>query len=228
MILCIETSTSTCSVALCDARGLVAERLERHANHAACLTPLIEELLRPYGWNALQAVAVGAGPGSYTGLRIGASTAKAICYARRLPLLAISSLQALTQAILQADQSCRTALALLDARRDEVYELAQDCDGNTLLPERPRIVDAVCYGTILATPNVTLGGSGAHKVADLYPGAHVIDDLEPLARHLATLAMARLVRRDFDDTAYFEPNYLKQYVPDNPQNKVLRKALDNS
>ena len=216
MILCIETSTTKCSVALgLGAELLAAREVESpEGGHAAALAPMVDELLaelRQQG-KSLSAVAVSAGPGSYTGLRIGASLAKGLCLGYSVPLIAIDTLELLAHQAKRALPVGRTAtiFPLSDARRMEVYAAKFDHSGLRLQED---------FAPILV-------GNGATKTRGLWPehSYEVWDEgFAPIAEAMVTLATSAFERGDFADTAYWTPNYLKDYVAVIAKNKVLNR-----
>lgn len=231
MILCIETSTTKCSVAL----GLGAELLATRevespeGGHAAALAPMVDELLaelRQQG-KPLSAVAVSAGPGSYTGLRIGASLAKGLCLGYSVPLIAIDTLELLAHQAKRALPVGRTAtiFPLLDARRMEVYAAKFDHSGLRLQEDFAAILqpEEPLFG---AASDPILVGNGATKARGLWPqhSYEVWDEgFAPTAEAMVTLATSAFERGDFADTAYWTPNYLKDYVAVIAKNKVLNR-----
>ena len=232
-ILCIETSTSVCSVALTKDEKVVAARQENEGNsHANRLTVLIEELFYdstvPVEMSDIDAVAVSSGPGSYTGLRIGVSTAKGICFALGKPLIAIPSLAVLAWPVVQnkarpASDEDTWYCPMIDARRMEVYATMFD---NRMEPQKETsadIIDEESYRDILNQRKVFFFGNGADKCrqALAHPNAIFPDDEGPLARNMAILAHDAWSQKQFEDVAYFEPFYLKDFIATIPKKKVL-------
>lgn len=223
MLLSIETSTTVCSVSLSTRQGIVAHETLTGANHASQLTPLIERLMSGRRWSDVEAVGVGDGPGSYTGLRIGAASAKGIAYALGVPLVAVPTLETLAAGIFAADRECQVAAPVIDARRLEVYALLFERGGRLLKPVEAVVLDHDSFGTALANNIVAFGGDGAPKCKGLItsPNARFLDSIRPDARLMAPLAYQRLDQGLTADVAYYEPFYLKEYRPANPANKVL-------
>lgn len=233
-ILSIETGTEVCSVALAEDGELVSLResgAEGRA-HANQLGLFIDEVLRENGMDAdeLDAVAVGSGPGSYTGLRIGVSTAKGICYALGRPLIAVDSLQALARiameeyeaGIIDLDDPQKVLLApMIDARRMEVYTRLFD---TALVPQGEtcaHILTEESFAEVFAAGRELLVfGNGAQKCADLLPQARFAR-IASSARGIVSLAEAAFQAGDFVDTAYFEPFYLKDFVVKRSTRHVL-------
>lgn len=218
-ILLIETSTSLCSVALAVGGKIVGSReSDAPKAHAAMTAVFIKELLDDQGLfvKDCDAICVSAGPGSYTGLRVGASTAKGLCFASGRPLLACSTLELLTA---QAAGSglipagCKYIIPMVDARRMEVYCAKFGADGTQLSESEAIVVDADSFSAELSEGPVLFIGDGAAKCADviLSDNAHFVQT-QPHAAGMLTLAERELSNGNFRDCAYFEPFYLKQYV----------------
>lgn len=226
MILSIETSTDICSVALSDAGKTLMDLEYRGVpQHASRLAPMIKELMDKASmtYRDLDAVAVSSGPGSYTGLRIGASTAKGIAYAAGVKLVAVPTLSIMARAIFDADLECRIACPMIDARRMEVYASVIGRDGQIMTPTAAVVVDGDSFGTELAHNEITFGGNGADKCRETIKSANArfIGGIVPLARDMAQLAYDRLQAGEVESIAYFEPFYLKEFVATTPKNKVL-------
>ena len=171
IILSIETATPVCSVAL-HGNGNLTGILETFTDksHSSNLVPMIEELLKDKGtgYAGLNAVAVSRGPGSYTGLRIGVSSAKGICFARNIPLIGVSTLEALArQAINKMDDHEALYCPMLDARRMEVYTMLLDAKGKIILPESPMIINENSFSEIPETQRIIFFGPGSGKCRDL-------------------------------------------------------------
>lgn len=232
-ILHIETATSVCSVALSIGGTLVAYRDHQEANiHASKLTVFIQEILSQVDWKmaALQAVSVSKGPGSYTGLRIGVSVAKGICYALDIPLIAVPTLDAMVNGFAEANGSSYKHetwfCPMLDARRMEVYTATYNAELRQLEETSARIIDATSFDDHLnGKQSRVLFGDGANKFSDLFR-AHqtvsVYNDFSNSARHLVEPSYQRLLNKQFEDVAYFEPFYLKDFVPTTPKRLLKR------
>ncbi len=226
MILSIDTSTEVCSVALSD-EGKTLKSLEYSGapNHASRLAPMIAELMDQacLSYRELEAVAVSSGPGSYTGLRIGVSTAKGIAYAAGLKLIAVPTLSVMARAIFDADPECRMACPMIDARRMEVYTTIIGRDGQIILPTAAVVIDEESFGTELAHNEITFGGNGSDKCRGILasPNARFVAGIRPLAADMAKLAHDKLAAGQVESVAYFEPLYLKEFVATTPKNKVL-------
>jgi tRNA threonylcarbamoyladenosine biosynthesis protein TsaB len=196
-------------------------------SHAALLGIFIEEaitLAKKKGIR-LDAVAVSSGPGSYTGLRIGVSMAKGICFGYNIPLIAIPTLDIIAhKAIKETGQPAGTLYcAMLDARRMEVYAAIYDNKLNTIRPTSAEVVTTDTYSPFLETNQVCFFGNGAAKCKSIITSPHALflDHIVPLAADMATLAHERFITNKFEDTAYFEPFYLKEFIATVPKNKVL-------
>ena len=221
-ILMIETSTECCSVALSDGAQIVAARInETPRQHASQLAPYIREVLQEAGLTAgdLDAVAVSEGPGSYTGLRVGVSTAKGLCFGAGKPLLGIDTLQILAS---QAEGSFDRIVAMIDARRMEVYAAPFDCDGNKLDETRAVILDANSFRQELEAGTVLFIGTGTEKFRHICPHPNAtFRECYPLATAMLRPALAALQKKEFKDVAYFEPFYLKDFVAGISRKSVL-------
>ena len=226
-ILLIETSTSLCSVALAeDGRITAARESGEPRAHAALTAPFVQQVLAERGLHAadLDAVCVSAGPGSYTGLRVGVSTAKGVCFAAGVPLLSVGTLdvlvaQAAADGLLPAD--CRYVIPMIDARRMEVYTAVFTPDGRRLTEVEPRVIDAESFRQERAEGPVLFIGDGAGKCGEALagPDAHFVQACPRAAAMLAP-AMQEFKAGNFRDVAYFEPFYLKDFVA-----TVSRKKL---
>jgi tRNA threonylcarbamoyladenosine biosynthesis protein TsaB len=231
LIINIETSTPVCSVAL-SRDGKVLHTLENHDGyaHASHLTVLIERLFTEtdgVSMSQVDAVAVSSGPGSYTGLRIGVSTAKGLCFALGKPLIAIGSLDVLTWPVssmvpdLSVDN--RWYCPMIDARRMEVYTTFFDEKMNRLKDVVAEIITADSFQDVLPQREIIFFGDGAAKCKDVidHPNARFVDDVVPLAKNMARLAQQAFDNGRFEDVAYYEPFYLKDFVATTPKPKVI-------
>ena len=225
VILHIETSTNVCSVAVSEDGQCIFDQVERGGmSHAEKLGTMVDEALSFTDNHAIpfDAVAVSCGPGSYTGLRIGVSMAKGICYGRDLKLISIPTLELLCVPPLLGEKIADEASLLcpmLDARRMEVYA---GLYSRALKPVRPIQADVVTsetYQEWLDKGPVYFFGNGAAKCMDVinHPNARLIEDVEPLAKWMMPLAERRFLNGQFEDVAYFEPFYLKDFVAKQPR-----------
>ena len=227
-ILNIETSTDVCSVAISDS-GQVIFNKEDHSgpNHAVKLGVYVDEALDFLDSHGLplEAVAVSCGPGSYTGLRIGVSMAKGICYGRGVKLIAVPTLELMAVPVLlgeHPEQEDALIVPMLDARRMEVYAEVLDRALRVVRPIQADIVDADTYKEYLDQHPVYFFGNGAAKCMETinHPNAHLVEGIEPLAKNMAPLAEKRFVEGKFEDVAYFVPFYLKDFVAKMPKKLI--------
>jgi tRNA threonylcarbamoyladenosine biosynthesis protein TsaB len=224
-ILNIETSTDVCSVAISD-NGQVVFNKEDHSgpNHAVKLGVYVDEALSFIDAHGipLEAVAVSCGPGSYTGLRIGVSMAKGICYGRDVKLISIPTLELMAVPVLLGEHPAEEdalIVPMLDARRMEVYAKVMDRALKEVRPIQADIVDAETYKEYLDRGTVYFFGNGAEKCIEVinHPNARLVKGIEPLAKNMAPLAEKRFVEGKFEDVAYFVPFYLKDFVAKMPK-----------
>lgn len=223
-ILSIETSTGVCSVAMSE-NGQCIFKQEDHSgpNHAVSLGAFVDEALSFTDNHAipLGAVAVSCGPGSYTGLRIGVSMAKGICYGRNVPLLAVPTLEVMSVPVLLNHEIEDDALLcpMIDARRMEVYSAIYDRALNERRETRADIVDSGTYREYLDHHPVYFFGNGAAKCMETinHPNARLIDGIDPLAKYMFPIAERKWVSEEFEDVAYFVPYYLKDFVAKTPK-----------
>ena len=226
-ILHIETSTEVCSVAVSEDSQVIFQQDDHSGpNHAERLGTMVDEALSFTDNHAIpfDAVAVSCGPGSYTGLRIGVSIAKGICYGRYLKLIAIPTLELLCVPVLLREIPEEDALLcpMLDARRMEVYAGIYT---RALKPVREigaDVVTAETYKSYLDEHPVYFFGNGAQKCMETinHPNAHLIEGIEPLAKWMQPLAERRYLNEQFEDVAYFVPYYLKDFIAKMPK-KIL-------
>lgn len=221
----IETSTDVCSVAISD-NGQVVFNKEDHSgpNHAVKLGVYVDEALSFIDAHGipLEAVAVSCGPGSYTGLRIGVSMAKGICYGRDVKLISIPTLELMAVPVLLGEHPAEEdalIVPMLDARRMEVYAKVMDRALKEVRPIQADIVDAETYKEYLDRGTVYFFGNGAEKCMEVinHPNARLVKGIEPLAKNMAPLAEKHFVEGKFEDVAYFVPFYLKDFVAKMPK-----------
>ncbi len=213
-LLHIETSTKVCSVALSE-NGVLKDFIETHSDryiHAEKLTLFIEELLQRNAWkmDALSAIVVSGGPGSYTGLRIGVSTAKGLCFALDIPLISVSSLDALIE-LGREKYPESTICGLIDARRMEAFSKIEDPLGNTLKTISADELEATTYETY--DPFIVIG-DGAEKMLKIWDERPLTIDnnIHSSAKGQVKLATNSFKQEQFEDIAYFEPFYLKDFI----------------
>lgn len=223
-ILNIETSTDVCSVAVSQDGACIFNKEDHDGpNHAVKLGVYVDEALSFIDSHAipLDAVAVSGGPGSYTGLRIGVSMAKGICYGRDAKLLAVPTLQVMAVPVLLREMVEEGALLcpMLDARRMEVYAAVYDRALNTVREVQADVVTVDTYKEFLDRAPVYFFGNGAAKCMDTiaHPNAHLIEGIEPLAKNMFPLAEKKMGREEFEDVAYYVPYYLKNFVAKMPK-----------
>ena len=223
-ILHIETSTEACSVAVSeDGMTVFNEEDLKGPSHAVQLGVFVDEALSFVDSRAMpvDAVAVSCGPGSYTGLRIGVSMAKGICYGRNVPLIALPTLQVMCVPVLLYQDLPEDALLcpMIDARRMEVYAAVYDRALNVRRDTAADIVDEHSYLEFLNKGPVYFFGNGSAKCREkiTHPNAHFIEEMRPLAKWMFPLAEKAFLKGDFKDVAYFEPFYLKEFVASRPK-----------
>ena len=223
-ILHIETSTDVCSVAVSeDAQVIFQQDDHSGPNHAERLGTMVDEALSFTDSHAIpfDAVAVSCGPGSYTGLRIGVSMAKGVCYGRNLKLISVPTLELMCVPLLLGEKIEEGALLcpMLDARRMEVYAALYDRSLKPVREIQADIVDQDTYREWLDRQPVYFFGNGAKKCMETiaHPNARYIDGVEPLAKWMMPLAERRWLLEQFEDVAYFVPFYLKDFVAKMPK-----------
>lgn len=229
-ILHIESSTTICSVAVSEDSHVICHSEEFEGpNHARILAPMVQDALSFADSHAipLDAVAISEGPGSYTGLRIGYSTAKGVCYGRNLPLLSIPTLEIMcVWPLIYGPELPEDALLcpMIDARRMEVYAAVYDRALRPLRPVQADIVDENTYLQWLDAQPVYFFGNGMEKCRPLlsqHPNAHFIPDIHPQAQYMAPLAERRLIQGQIADVAYSEPFYLKEFHATTPRKNIF-------
>ena len=226
-ILHIETSATVCSVAVSEDGQCIFDQADHSGpNHAERLGTMVDEAMSFTDNHAIpfDAVAVSCGPGSYTGLRIGVSMAKGICYGRDLKLIGVPTLQLLCVPVLLRHELEDDALLcpMLDARRMEVYAAVYDRALREQRAVGADVVDADSYREFLDAHPVYFFGPGAAKCMDTinHPNAHLIEGIEPLAKYMQPLAERRFLDGTFEDVAYFVPFYLKDFVAKQPKKLI--------
>ena len=224
-ILLIETSTAQLSTALAEDGVVKASRICDEPRMQAALTaPYVKEVLEGLSVKDLDAVCVGKGPGSYTGLRVGVSTAKGLCFGAGIPLLSAGTLDVLVSEAHRlgvVPDGCRHIVPMVDARRMEVYAAVFTPDGRQLTDTAPVIVEASSFAAELAAGPVLFIGDGALKCREVLTSANAFfAQAYPTAMAMAPLAEAAYNEKRFEDVAYFEPFYLKDFVA-----TVSRKKL---
>lgn len=229
LILNIETATEVCSVAI-SKEGETVALLENTEGlqHASLLTVLIEKIFNEsdYAIEDLDAVAVSMGPGSYTGLRIGVSAAKGIAYAGDLPLIAISTLQAMALGVANSQEITENTwlCPMIDARRMEVYTAFFDSNNEQKKEISADIIDETSYQDELNKRKIVFFGNGAAKCKGKIKSGNAlfIDDVKCSAKDLSELSYKAYTNKDFVDVAYFEPFYLKDFVATVPRKNIFK------
>ncbi len=219
-ILSIDTSTNVCSVAVSQDGICIFDKVDNSgSNHAEKLGTFVDEALAFVDSHelTLDAVAVSCGPGSYTGLRIGVSMAKGICYGRNIKLLAVPTLELLAVPVLLHHESIEEdalLVPMIDARRMEVYSAVYDRSLKAVRAIQADVVDGDTYKEFFDKGPVYFFGDGAEKCMEVihHPNAHLIKNIEPVAKNMFPLAEKRMAEGKFEDVAYFVPFYLKDFV----------------
>jgi tRNA threonylcarbamoyladenosine biosynthesis protein TsaB len=230
-ILSIETSTNVGSVALHKA-GVLLSNVEIYTqySHSEKLTLLIEQVIQNANINTqeIEAIAISQGPGSYTGLRIGVATCKGLCFALDKPLLSVSTLASMSKSLnayLDLQEEETWLCPMLDARRMEVYCALYDKNNQLQMPITAKIIDENSFEDVLKDKKIIFFGNGAKKCKEILEyqknALFITDDLyeAPLAKNMGELAYQSFLDKDFQDIAYFEPFYLKDFVVTQPKNK---------
>ncbi|UKT65129.1 tRNA (adenosine(37)-N6)-threonylcarbamoyltransferase complex dimerization subunit type 1 TsaB [Pedobacter mucosus] len=226
-ILQIETATQVCSVALSIDGKTISFKEELGQNlHASNLTLFIDEVIKSnhLNYKDLDAIAISKGPGSYTGLRIGVSTAKGLCYALEIPLIAIETLEMMAAGFLIENPDFQGLICpMIDARRMEVYTALFDANLNIIQPTSAKIIDENSFSEILKFNLAAFIGDGAAKCAEILNNKNSIFDNANYnsTKYMSVLSNAAFVNKKFEDVAYFEPFYLKDFVVTQPKNKTI-------
>ena len=216
LILFIDTSTSNCSVALAENKQIVSTKMELHTrSHAKLLPTFIQSIFQEAEIEPkqLDAIVVAVGPGSYTGLRIGMSTAKGMCYTLDLPLIALDSLENLASTMLtQQEDKEAIYLATLDSRKGEIYYAAMDGNGRLICPSRPAKITELDWSK-WAKHNVYISGNTSDKIsaANLRLELRLIQT-QYQAKNYISEGFKRFNEKNFDDLVYTEPKYLKPFL----------------
>ena len=224
-ILYIETSTSLCSAALSEDGRIISEKESAEPRaHAAMTAPFVKEVLGGLPVGACDAVCVSKGPGSFTGLRVGVSTAKGLCFGSGIPLLSVGTLetlywQAFTEKLIP--EGCRYVVPMIDARRMEVYTAVFTAEGRQLTEVRPQVVEADTFASLLSEGPVLFIGDGALKCRETIASENAFfHGCCPKASSMLIPAERAYQEKRFEDVAYFEPFYLKEFIA-----TISRKSL---
>ena len=229
-ILHIETATPVCSVAVTDDHELIWLKESHEPNsHSKILTAFIEQALKELSLQVeeLDAIALSIGPGSYTGLRIGASTAKGLAYGGNIPIISINTLQSIAfRAIKEHGKNMDSSALLrpmLDARRMEVYTALYDQQGREQKVTVAQIIEESTFHDELAAAPIIFFGNGSAKCKPVinHPNAIYLPEIEASAQFMCEPALKKYSKNDFVDTAYFEPLYLKEFIATIPKNKMF-------
>jgi tRNA threonylcarbamoyladenosine biosynthesis protein TsaB len=220
-ILQIETSTTNCSVAISKSGETIAlKEISNGYSHAENLHAFIKEILveNKLEYSNLDAIAVSKGPGSYTGLRIGVSTAKGLCFSLDIPLIAIETLEVLTHQV-NVDEGF--IVPMIDARRMEAYTKVFGANFNEVRAIEAQILDNESFSVFLEQGKVVFVGNKTEKTQEViqHENATFIDSL-PSAKEMSSLAYAKHKKNDIEDVAYFEPYYLKDFLVTPAKNKI--------
>jgi tRNA threonylcarbamoyladenosine biosynthesis protein TsaB len=240
IILHIETSTDLCSVALAesgvssgagsadDTKVLYSFISDKKNEHSSTLLLYIEDALKQTGvaFKDLSAVAAGIGPGSYTGLRIGAATAKGLAYALNIPVIGVSPLRAMANSVLSncgaTTQSIVRFVPLIDAGRMEVYSAVYDHCLNEIMPPQALILTSDTFADFTSQHTLVFFGSGSEKFRNIMTDSNFIDGIVPAASLMIPLAAKEYAAGNFLNTAYFEPLYIKEFIAKAPSVKGLQ------
>lgn len=215
VILCLETATTNCSVGIAKDGKLLAikEDNSKGYSHAEKLHVFINEILRETNLSVdeLDAVAVSKGPGSYTGLRIGVSTAKGLCFSLDIPLISVPTLDLLAE---QLDEENGFIISMLDARRMEVYSAVYDAELNQVRETKAEVLDENSFAGYLENSKVHFIGNGVAKFEDICENPNAVFHKQkfPSAKEMAKIAELKYKKSDTEDVAYFEPYYLKDFI----------------
>lgn len=222
LILSLETSAKVCSVAIHNNATLVAtSEIHIEQSHASKLAVLIEEVKKKAGieLNQLAAVAISSGPGSYTGLRIGTSTAKGLCFSLSIPLISIGSLELLVFQMKEHNPQNAYLCPMIDARRMEVYCLISDSSLRIIQSTEAKVIDEGSFKEYLDKGSVHFFGDGSDKCEEkiLHKNAHFIRGIYPRASQLGIMAFDKFIVNEVEDLINFEPHYLKEFMIKEPK-----------
>jgi tRNA threonylcarbamoyladenosine biosynthesis protein TsaB len=228
LIVHIETATKICSVALSQDTKIIAIRESNILNsHSSLITNFVDEVFKETGKSLkeLDAVSVSMGPGSYTGLRIGVSTAKGLCYSLEKPLIAVSTLKAMANGFVNIGNYTPSLFCpMIDARRMEVYCGFFDNLLNTIIPVSAEIIDENSFADLLSNNSIYFFGDGAEKCKSALSNNKNIffdGDFNTSSKYLISLAEEKFRKKEFENIAYFEPFYLKDFLAGKPKVKGL-------
>lgn len=228
-ILLIETSTRVCSVGLICENELkyIREENSQQYSHSSQLTVFIDQIIKEssLSYNSIDAVSVSNGPGSYTGLRIGVSTAKGICFATGKPLIAVSSLESLVfHTIKKSEDEYDYIIPMIDARRMEVYTAVFDKNASMVTEINAKIIDKESFADVLEKGKILFTGDGAEKCKEVisHPNAVFPGNILSSVTGMVHTSLLKYQNKSYEDVAYFEPYYLKDFVAGKPKVKGLK------
>ena len=223
LIISIESATKVCSVALHREGSLLAKsEFYLDKSHSSLLTNLIDDLLKycQLQMKDLDAVAISMGPGSYTGLRIGTSVAKGLCFGLEIPLIAVNTLEAMALGVNNSNLSGKLLCPMLDARRMEVYTTLLNAKMDIVQQTSAKIIGENSFVDLLKENKILFFGNGAEKCKPVFgenKNAYFLDEIEPSAASVGTLAGRKFLENEFEDLAYFAPFYLKEFRTTTPK-----------
>jgi len=215
LILALETATTNCSVSISKKGEIIGlkEDFNENYSHSEKLHCYIEDILSECDLNLseLDAIAVSKGPGSYTGLRIGVSAAKGLCFSLEIPLISINTLESLAH---QIEDEYDTIIPMLDARRMEVYSSVYSKDRVQIMKTQAEILNERSFSEFSNTGKICFIGNGVKKYKEIcpYSNADFLEDNQPSAKEMGPLAYTKFLKKEFEDVAYFEPYYLKDFI----------------
>lgn len=226
LILNIDSSTTICSVALAkDGDILDIRENSEGLNHSQLLAVYVDEILKDnnYSVSDLDAIAISQGPGSYTGLRIGTSLAKGLCFGANLPLIAVPTLKALALGVALDTQKDALYCPMLDARRMEVYTSFYNKKNETIVDTKAEIIDENSFSELLENNTIYFFGNGCNKVSNVIKSenAKFIFEIETSAKYLVKLSESMFHNNNFADIAYYEPFYLKDFIATTPKKSLF-------
>ena len=231
-IINIETSTKVCSAAVTIDGTVALQKVSYEGpSHASLLGGYVKDLMQFLKDNHItpEALAVSSGPGSYTGLRIGVSMAKGLCFGMEIPLISVTTTELMTVGVMFDDTVPEEALLcpMIDARRMEVYTSIYDRALNEILPLGAYIIGEESFKEILEKHKVVFFGDGSEKCKNVikHPNAMFLPDIVPLASNMLPLSERAFRSGTFQDVAYFQPEYIKEFQATIPKNKVINPGL---
>lgn len=233
VLLSIETATSVCATALyVNGKLIDSKTINSDKSHSTMLLQFIEELLETNSITKkdLSAIAISEGPGSYTGLRIGLSTTKGLCYALDIPLIAVNTLDAMALQVSKTMHANQLACPMIDARRMEVYTALYNGKNERVEALNNVIIDENTFKDQLDSHPIIIFGNGAEKCKGVITHTNVsfLENIEPSAIEVGEIGYAKFLKNEFENVAYFEPNYFKEFYSPAPKNKTLLNLVRKS